>query len=167
MPALNAVPGGSDILIDANIFVFGFTNKSQQCKAFLGRCAREQVFGFTLFEVIHEATHVFMLGEAFEKKLAEEKRTRKYLTDHPEDVKTLKDYWVNAQNVLRLNLATLPMERRIIDGAQQVRATAGLLTNDSIIAAAMLEYGVSQIATYDRMFNAVAGISVFSPTDVV
>jgi len=42
----------------------------------------------------------------------------------------------------------------------------GLLTNDSILVAAMREYGIFQIATNDRVFDTVAGITVFSPTDV-
>jgi predicted nucleic acid-binding protein len=44
--------------------------------------------------------------------------------------------------------------------------TAGLLTNDSIIVAAMREYGITNIATHDALFDTVAGITVFSPTDL-
>ncbi len=50
--------------------------------------------------------------------------------------------------------------------AQAERVNGGLLTIDSVIVAAMREYGVSRIATNDGQFDAVAGISVYSPTDV-
>jgi predicted nucleic acid-binding protein len=67
---------------------------------------------------------------------------------------------------LALNLVFLPGEGKIVFGAQKVRVEAGLLTNDSVIVAAMREYGISNIATSDAMFNRVSGLTVFSPTDM-
>jgi predicted nucleic acid-binding protein len=58
------------------------------------------------------------------------------------------------------------MEEDIARGAQTERVNAGLLTNDSIIVAAMREYGITHIATSDALFDTVAGITVFSPTDL-
>jgi predicted nucleic acid-binding protein len=78
----------------------------------------------------------------------------------------LTDYWVNTQKILALNLIFLPGEEKIVVGAQRARVEAGLLTNDSIIVAAMREYGISKIATNDGMFSAVNGLSVFGPTDL-
>jgi len=54
-----------------------------------------------------------------------------------------------------------------VESAQAERVNAGLLTIDSLIVAAMREYGISRIATSDRQFEAVTGIAVFSPTDLV
>ena len=62
--AFGAIPNGSNLLIDANIFVYGLTAKSAECKTLLERCSREEIIGITLFEVVHEATHDFMRGEA-------------------------------------------------------------------------------------------------------
>ena len=166
MPAaLNAVPTGSDLLIDASIFVYGTTNASAQCQALLARCSSEEVYGITLFEAVHEATHHFMIAEGSAKGLFSAKGA-KYLMNHPNEVKLLTAYWANTERLLALNLVYLPMEEKIVKGAQPERVTAGLLTNDSIIVPAMREYGISQIATNDKGFNAVAGISVFSPTDI-
>jgi predicted nucleic acid-binding protein len=120
-----------------------------------------------LFEVIHEATHGFMRAEARAKGLfTPQEKGVKYLSTHPEDVKRLADYWVNTQKILALNLVLLPSEEKIVVGAQRARVEAGLLTNDSVIVAAMREYGISKIATSDGMFSAVNGLSVFSPTDL-
>ena len=74
--------------------------------------------------------------------------------------------WANTQRLLALNVLFLPLELSIVTGAQPERVAAGLLTNDSMIVAAMRRYGVSLIATNDRQFNAVPGITVFSPSDV-
>jgi predicted nucleic acid-binding protein len=165
MAALETVPDGTSILIDANIFIYALSKRSEQCKRFLTRCSREQVFGITLHEVVHEANHEFMCAEAIAKGLTA-RSPAKYLSEHPDKVKTLTEYWVNTKKILALNLALLPMEEKIIEGAQKERDTVGLLTNDSLIVSAMREYAISHIATNDGSFFSVAGLVVFSPTDL-
>lgn len=93
-------------------------------------------------------------------------RAAKYLSKHPEQVRLLTDYWINTQRLLNLNVVFLPMEQRVVVGAQTERAAAGLLTNDSIVVAAMREYGISFLATHGKAVNATAGISIFAPADV-
>lgn len=162
---LNTVPNGSDVLIDTNVFVYGLTARSTQCKTLLERCSREELAGITLFEVVHEATHLFMAGEALAKGLCT-RQPAKFLSEHPDQVRALRDYWTNTERLLALNLLILPMEQRIVERAQAERTDAGLLTNDSIIVAAMKEYGITLVATNDQQFDSVQGITVFSPTDV-
>jgi len=163
--SLDAVPNGSDVLIDANIFIYGITNQSPQCRNFLTRCSNEQVFGITLFEVVNNATHAFMLAEAKAKKLSMGK-PREYLAKNPNEVRKLTSYWANTERVLALNLIFLPCEEEILIGAQRVRLQSGLLTNDSVIVSTMREYGISKIATNDALFDSVLGVSVFRPDDV-
>jgi len=94
------------------------------------------------------------------------KRPVAYLQRNPDQVKLLADYWNNVQRVLTLNLLKLPTEENIVVRAQKERDAAGLLTTDSVIVAAMREYGVTMIATGDKLFDSVAGILVFAPTDI-
>ena len=162
---LDTVPNGSDVLIDANVFVYGLTAKSAQCHTLLTRCSREELTGIALFESVNNATHQFMKGEALQKGLCAG-QAMKYLSANPNQVKLLTDYWANTERLLALNLLFVPVELSLVTGAQPERAAAGLLTNDSIIVAAMRGYGVSLIATNDRQFDAVQGITVFSPTDI-
>jgi predicted nucleic acid-binding protein len=162
---LGTIPNGSDVFVDANVFVYGLTAKSPQCVAFLARCSREEITGIALFESVNNATHQFMKGEALEKGLCAS-QALKYLSENPNRVKLLGDYWVNTQRLLALNLLFLPLELSIVEGAQPERLAAGLLTNDSMIVAAMKGYGVSLIATNDRQFDSVQGLAVFSPTDI-
>jgi predicted nucleic acid-binding protein len=166
MPAsLDTVPNGTDVLIDANVLVYGLSAKSAQCKTFLERCSREEITGVTLLETVNDATHQFMKAEALQKGLCA-RQAMNYLSTHPEQVKLLTDYWTNTQRLLALNLLFIPLELDMVQGAQPERVDAGLLTNDSVIVAAMREYGISQIATYDHGFDAVKRITVFSPTDI-
>jgi hypothetical protein len=100
---LDTVPNGSDVLIDANVFVYGLTAKSAQCQAFLARCSREEFTGIALFESVNNATHQFMKGEALHKGLCTG-QAMKYLSANPDEVKLLTDYWANTQRLLALNL---------------------------------------------------------------
>jgi len=38
---------GDRVFIDANIFIYHFGGRSVQCKAFLERCARRELLGYT------------------------------------------------------------------------------------------------------------------------
>jgi predicted nucleic acid-binding protein len=131
----------------------------------LARCSREELTGIALFESVNNATHQFMKAEALQKGLCA-RQAMQYLSANPNRVKLLTDYWTNTERLLALNLLFLPVELGIVTGAQPERVAAGLLTNDSIIVAAMRGYGVSLIATSDRQFDAVHGITVFAPTDI-
>ncbi len=162
---LDTVPNGSNVLIDANVLIYGLTATSPQCKAFLERCSREEVTGITLFEAVNNATHHFMKAEAMQKRLCAG-QAMQYLSAHPEQVKRLVDYWTNTQRILALNLLFIPLEKEIVGAAQPERLAAGLLTNDSMIVAAMRSYGISHLATRDNKFNDVAQITVFSPSDI-
>ena len=63
--SLTSLPQGTDVFIDANIFIYAFGRQSRQCRDLLVRCAREEVFAITTLEVIHEVTHRLMLAEAY------------------------------------------------------------------------------------------------------
>lgn len=67
---------------------------------------------------------------------------------------------------MALNLLFIPLEREIIDAAEPEKRAAGLLTNDSMIVAAMRAYGISDLATGDNLFDSVAHVTVFSPRDL-
>lgn len=162
---LDAVPKGCDVLIDANVLIYGITAASPQCKAFLERCSREEISGITLYESVNDATHQFMKAEVIGKRLCSS-QAMKYLSGHPEQVKLLQDYWINTKRLLALNLLFVPLELDIIEAAQPERVAAGLLTNDSIIVSAMRSYGITRIATGDHQFNSVDHITVFSPSDI-
>jgi predicted nucleic acid-binding protein len=68
--------------------------------------------------------------------------------------------------MLALNLLFMPVNEAIIRNAQTVRQEAGLLTHDSMIVAAMREFGLSFLASNDADFERVRDITVFKPTDL-
>lgn len=165
MQPLLSVPTGSDIFIDANIFIYGLNSTSPQCVSLLERCSREEVTGISLFEIVNEATHVLMLAEAVSKGVIT-KASALALRQNHADIPHLIDYWYDTERILALNLLFFATDEQIVRGAQAERQGASLLTNDSMILSWMREYGISHIATADRDFERANGITVFRPDDI-
>ena len=163
--ALNDLPNGIDVFIDANVFVYGLNGKSAQCKNLLERCSREEVKGISMFEIVSEATHKFMLAEAFSKGLIT-KDSASHLGKHFASIKALHAYWQDTERILSLNLLLLGTDEAILRAAHIERQIACLLTNDSLIVACMRSLGVSRLATRDGDFLRVHGIEVFQPDDI-
>jgi predicted nucleic acid-binding protein len=164
---LENIPRNQDIFIDANIFIYGLQNQSNQCHLLLSRCAKEEVFGVTSLEVVNEVTHRLMVAEAMSKKeLSAKKINATYLKDHPEAVKNLSIYWANIEAILGMNILILRLEEALLNKAQIVRNSYGFLTNDSCITALMLEFGLDKIATNDKQFESVSDFMRYYPTDI-
>jgi len=162
---LSRVPDRSFLFIDANIFVYGLSGQSAQCRRLLDRCLREDLTGITLFETVNEVTHRFMVAEALSKGLITAGGA-KSLRHNFSVISALSDYWRNTERLLALNLLFLPVNEAILRGAQTERHSAGLLTNDSMIVSCMREHGLSFLATRDADFERVSGLTLFQPEDV-
>lgn len=162
---LPLIPTGTDVFIDANIFVYALQGKSAQCREFLRRCASEELYGISLLEIVNEATHQLMLAEAVAKGFIPSP-SPKVLRKHFNQIPQLTVYWVQTQRILNLNLLLLATSEAIIHTAQLERQAAGLLTNDSMIAACMRDFGIRAIATNDGDFERVAGIVIYKPDDI-
>jgi len=104
------IPARSFLFLDANIFVYGLSGQSAQCRNLLDRSLREEVTGITLFETVNEVTHRFMVAEALSKGLIAAGRA-KDLRAKPALIAQLRDYWRNTERLLALNLLFLPWMR--------------------------------------------------------
>jgi predicted nucleic acid-binding protein len=162
---LSQIPDGSDVFLDANILIHALNGQSNQCYRLLERCSREEVTGICLFEVVNEATHRFMLAEAFAKNLIPKPASGE-LEKKPNMVKQLTAYWQQTQRILSLNLLLLPTNESIVRAAQAERQGAGLLTNDSMIVSCMRDFGINALATNDQAFQRVTNITVYRPDDL-
>lgn len=159
------LPPGSDIFLDANIFYFGLLGQSSECIDLLQRCVSEDVFGVTTIDVINEATHKLMLAEACAKGMIRERKAAQ-LRQHLPDIRLLFMYWVQVERILQMNLIILQTGEARLRSAHQVRLSDGLLTNDSLIVAAMRDYGLTSLASTDRDFDHVSGLTVYMPSDL-
>ena len=159
------LPPGSDVFLDANIFIYGLSGVSAQCRTLLQQCSEEHVTGISSYHVVSEVTHRLMCIEAQSKALAGQ-RPREALSAHPERVRQLTDYWSEIERLLSLDILFLVVDEDTIRGANEERQQYGLLNNDSLIVALMRNYGLSVLASRDVGFDRVSDLTLYSPTDV-
>ena len=163
--ALPALPSGTVVLVDANIFVYGFLGESQQCAAAIERCRNEDVVGVTTIEVINEVCHRLMLREAFDSGLIS-RPAAAALRSKKDAIRGLRRYWELTSQILHINLIILAADQARQHSAHRVRTEHGLLTNDSLIVAACQDYGIRLLASRDDDFDAISGLTVYKPTDL-
>ena len=159
------LPAGTHLFLDANIFVYAFLGHSHQCQELLGRCATEQILGITSLEVINEVTHRMMLAEALGSGVIK-RDSVKDLRGKWREIAMLTEYWTQTSAIFGLNILVLTTDEARLQRAQTIRARHGLLTNNSLIVAAMEEFGIQSLATRDNDFDHVAELTVYKPTDI-
>ncbi len=159
------LPAGTRLFLDANIFVYAFLRHSNQCRELLGRCATEQVLGITTLDVVNEVTHRMMLAEALGRGVIKRDSVRD-LRGKWREVAKMTEYWAQTSAIFGLNILVLTTDEARLHRAQNIRARHGLLTNDSLIVAAMEEFGNHSLATRDNDFDHVSELTVYKPTDI-
>ena len=159
------LPAGTDVFLDANVFIYAFAGHSKECHDLLRRCSTEEVVGITTLDVINEVTHRLMLAEAFAKGVIA-KGNASALKGKWQDVAKLSEYWTLAARIFALNILIAASDESLLHSAQTVRSSHGLLTNDSLILATMNECGIDCLATRDGDFDHVPQLTVFKPTDI-
>jgi len=106
-----------------------------------------------------------MLAEACSAGIIARESAR-LLKKKPEAVARLSRYWTQAQSILDMNILILDTDQSWLHQAQRERAAYGLLTNDSLIVAAMREHGLRILASTDGDFDGVSGLVRYEPSDL-
>ena len=157
---------GGGGFIDANIFIYHHGGRSAACKAFLERCARRELVGYTSTSVLAEVLHRLMVAEAIQTGLVTARTAVKQLKEDPELVKRLTKYHEDVGKLTEINLVILGLTVEILRQSKNIRQREGLLTNDSLVVAAMLEQGLTKLATANGDFDGVAGLEIYEPGDL-
>ena len=163
--SLLTLPAGTEILIDANVIVYAVNVLSAQCRDVLRRCGTGDVSGFTTVEILSEACHRLMLGEAAGRGMIVRPNASS-LQGRPHVIRQLQDYWSRLQNVMNGAVAVLPLDEFRFRRSQVMRQQDGLMTNDSLVLAAADVFGIAALATNDQDFDAVPWIDIYKPTDL-
>lgn len=166
MRVLSGIPSGSQIFIDANIFIYHFGSDgalADACTEFLLRVENRDVRAFTSTIILAEVLHRLMIVEAIEKYGPPLKGMVKYLKEHPDVVMGLEKYSTAPEKIHQMNVITLAVTLRDVLDSKRMREAHGLLTNDSTSVSMMKRFGIPNIATNDSDFERVAGIEVWKP----
>lgn len=162
---LSDIPSGSDVFLDTNVVVYALCGDSEQCVNLMRRCASEDVCGVLTLDVVNDVTHKLMLREARDAGVIPRPRAD-LLSSRLDKVPALTRYWQQVQHLLRISLIVLEVEVSWLYEAQALRSSFGLLTGDSVIAAAMTQNGLAAIASADSDFDRLPDICRYVPTDL-
>ena len=157
---------GDRVFIDANIFIYHFGGRSLECKAFLERCARRALLGYTSTSILAEVLHRRMVAEAIAQGLVTARTAVRRLGETPEVVKQLPQYQDDVSKIPHMHLTILPLTLDIVQASAEIRKSEGLLTNDSFVVACMREQGLTQLATTNGDFDRVGSITIYKPADL-
>jgi len=163
---LDEVPSHARIFVDASVFLYHFSQSSEQCRRFLRRCELRECVGLTSVATVLEVTHRLMAMEAVAKGLVSAGRAIRRLRERPDLVKGLTAYSKQVAEIPQWGIGVQPIDIGLCLRAADVRAEHGLLTNDALILATMGDAGVAAIATADMDFARVEGLRVYRPTDL-
>jgi predicted nucleic acid-binding protein len=139
---------------------------SEQCRRFLLRCERGELFGVTSVGVLLEVTHRLMVSEAVAAGLVPAGRAVRRLQEHPEVVKHLARYLEQVAEISAWGVEVRPVDLGVCLRAAEASGRYGLLTNDALVVATMADGNIEGIATSDTDFCRVAGLRVYAPTDL-
>ncbi|MCK4798694.1 MAG: PIN domain-containing protein [Spirochaetes bacterium] len=163
---LETISQGSEVFIDSNIFIYHFTNSSEECSKFLERCEYREISGFTSVNVLLEVLHRLMMIEVVKKGLLSTPNLVKKINKNPEIIKQLNDYFINTQKIKDMEISIFSMDFTSILSSHSYRFKYGLMVNDSLITATMEREKILNLASNDRTFLAVKNINVFQPSDI-
>jgi predicted nucleic acid-binding protein len=164
---LAAIEEGSAIFIDANVFVYHFTGVSSECSELLGRCETRDLHGSTSVLVLGEVCHRLMMIEAVERKLVTPGNVARKLTRRPELVRQLEIYQESVEAIPSMGIEAVAFTGALTVEALRLQRRYGLLTNDSILVATMLDRGVRLLASADRRLAVVKEVEIAVPGDLL
>ncbi len=162
---LSALPGGTLVFVDANIFIYGLLGESRQCADLIERCRKEEVAGVTTTEVVGEVCHRLMIKEAMDLGVISRPAASALKSKH-DAIRGLRKYWELTSRIFQLNLVVLGSSEARHRVAQRIRSEHGLLTNDSLVAAVCVEHDIRSLATRDADFDVIPQLTVYSPSDL-
>jgi len=157
---------GAAVFLDANVFIYHFVKSSPQCSSFLGRCESRKLRGATSVLILAEVSHRLMMIEAVEKGLVSSGRVARKVSARTGLVRQLSDYEVAVQAILAMGIEVAPVTELTLLQGLRLQRRYGLLTNDSLIVATMLQNGFRLLATADRRFTSVSEIETVMPSDL-
>jgi len=163
---LDDILNGSRVFVDANIILYALDHKSPACRQFLARCETRAVEGMVTSVTIAEIAHRRMVEEARANGLVGSNPARA-LARRPDLIRQLRVYAQDVRDLLggELNVEAVRSEDFYV--ALEFQRQYGLLTNDSLNLAAAKRLGIHEVATADANFDAVQGLIVYRPADIV
>ena len=163
MPRLDAVPSGTALFIDANIFLGHFLRVQPLCTSFLERVWARELLGVTSVGVLAEVRHGLLRAETTARFHVPSRHVLKYLRTHPRRIAELTDARRALGELKQWSLRIVHVTRGQLWHACRISERFGLLTNDALHVAALRAHRLRHLASADRDFLHVPRLTVWTP----
>ncbi len=157
---------GSQVYVDANIFVYYFAPDpvlGPPCRAFFDRVARGELQALVSTHGLLEVAHRLMTLEAMQRYHWPIAGIAARLRKHAAQIATLSGFQSAIKSVPILGVSVVPIDASLVDAATAVAIQSQLLCGDALLVATMQRFGLSQLASHDRDFDKIPGIARYLP----
>ena len=156
-------PSRQAIFLDANIFIYHATGTYPSCAVVFERALRRDIQAVTSVAIVTEVHHRLMAWEAAQQLGRPLRSIPSFLKRHPERIRALRRCHLITERLRALRIKVLPLTLGVVDEAQRLSHALGLLTTDAIIVATMRRRGLAHLASNDRDFLRVPGLTLWRP----
>jgi len=160
---LDRLPSGVSVFIDTNVFLYHLFGARPSCREFFLRIKRRDLRGVTSTVVLGEVLHQLMLSEVGERHATTSGGALRLLRRHPELIATLTKSFDAMHEITTWGLRVLPVRGGDVPMALECCRRFHLLTNDALIVATMRAHRLTHLASNDRDFTRVPGITLWRP----
>ena len=161
-----SIPAGSSLFIDANVFVYSWTqdpNFGVACTDLLERIKRKELQGFSSSSDFSDAAHRMMTLEACQSLGWSYTGIARRLRRHPAEIQKLHEFRKALDDLLAIGIHILPVTAQDVLSAGDISIQHGLLSGDALLIAMMQSHGLTQLASNDADFDRIPGITRFGP----
>lgn len=159
---LDDILTGSLGVIDTNVLPYAEQGLSRQAQRLLRRCSKGELIGVLPQTVWQELTHPLMLAEALMKGAISGGNPAVRLADKPDVVRGLRLYQTKIRALVDMGLRCEHCTLNDLQAALKLQRRYGFLTNDAVV----LRLEADCLVSSDKAFRRIAGIAVFSPSDL-
>jgi predicted nucleic acid-binding protein len=163
---LEQIEKGQQVLLDSNIFLSASFQKSTQCTRLIERCANGEIKGLLTLHIIIEINHRLICSEARYRAGGTLVNPAKTLSSNPPRVRELEGYRKVIGNLMESPFEIIPLVSSDLITCLDIQSQHGLMTNDALMVAVARRIKRFNIATADKAFQDIPGLSLFSPTDL-
>jgi predicted nucleic acid-binding protein len=156
------LPAGERIFLDANVFVYHFTQHPQfgaACTDLISRIERQEILVFSATHVLTEVAHRLMTLEAAALMGWPFAGIMRRLKRHPEVVRQLVHFRRAVERVGTSRIQILSIPPVLIPAGTICSQQTGLLSSDALIFAVMQHNGLTNLASLDDDFDRVPGLT--------
>jgi predicted nucleic acid-binding protein len=160
------IPASATIFLDANTLVYHFANHPSfgaACTQLVKRIEQHQLSGCISTHVLTDVGHRLMTLEALDRFGWPAAGVAARLRKHHSEIPGLHAHAQAIARVPLLGLQVLAVTSQIVEAATVASQQYELLMGDSLIVAFMQAHGLTNIASNDRDFDRVSGLTRFAP----